>query len=387
MRAPMSDWQRHFSGFGGRAYLDCAAQGPFPAETAEAVRAALRLKEHPEEITPDLFEALPARARAAAARLIGCHPSSITLGAGATHGLNAAALGLPLRRGDEVLVARGEFPAVVLPFMNLEPAGVAVRFVAPAAGRFVTADDFACAVTPRTRAIACSLVAFSTGVRIDLQALGDLCRERGLFLVVDGAQAIGAVDFQVANHPVDVLAVSGYKWLLAPYGTGFAYVSPRIIDRMRVAQVNWQTVEGATQLNRPFDYVLRFREGACRFDAGETASFLNLAGFAASVEFLNRVRVSTIEAHVLRLIDRLLQGLPGTGLTAVSDLSPGRRSAIVALEAGSLDATRRTWRRLMDAGVVVSLRDNLIRVSPNIYNGPEEIDRLLEAARTGGGAA
>jgi len=383
----MSDWRRHFSGFGGRAYLDCAAQGPFPLETAEAVRAAVRLKEHPEEITPDLFEGLPARARAAAARLIGCHPSSITLGAGATHGLNAAALGLPLGRGDEVLVAEREFPAVVLPFVNLEPAGIGVRLVAPSAGRHVFAEDFARVVTSRTRAIACSLVTFATGVRIDLQALGDLCRARGLFLVIDGAQAIGAIDFRVADHPIDVLAVSGYKWLLSPYGTGFAYVSPRVIDRMRVAQVNWQTVEGANRLNRPFDYALRFREGACRFDAGETASFLNLAGFTASVEFLNRVRPSTVEAHAGRLIDRLVAGLQGTGLGLVSDLGPGRRSCIVALEAGSLDATRRVWRRLADAGVVVSLRDNLIRVAPHLYNGPEDIDRLLEAARPEKGPA
>jgi selenocysteine lyase/cysteine desulfurase len=380
----MSDWRRHFSGFGGRAYLDCAAQGPFPLETAEAVRSAVRLKEHPEEITPELFETLPARARAAAARLIGCHASSITLGAGATHGLNAAALGLPLARGDEVLVARREFPAVVLPFMNLEPAGVVVRFVSPAAGRHVTAEDFVRAVTPRTRAIACSLVAFATGVRIDLAILGELCRARGLFLVVDGAQAVGALDFRVADHPIDVLAVSGYKWLLAPYGTGFAYVSPRVLDRMRVAHVNWQTVEGANRLNRPFDYALRFREGACRFDAGETAAFLHLAGFTASVEFLHRVRVSTVEAHAGRLIDRLVAGLQGSGLEVVSDLGPGRRSCIVALEAASLDATRRAWRRLADAGVVVSLRDNLIRVAPNIYNGTEDIDRLLAAVHPQG---
>ena len=52
----------------------------------------------------------------------------------------------------------------------------------------------------------------------------------------------------------------------------------------------------------------------------------------------------------------------------------------MALEAGSLDATRRAWRRLMDAGVVVGLRQNLIRVAPNIYNEPEDIDRLLRAA-------
>jgi len=373
-------FRRYFSDFGGKAYLDCAAQGPFPLETVVAVRQALRLKEHPEEVTPEIFEELPERARSAAARLLGCSPASITLGTGASHGLNVAALGLPLRRGDEVLMAQGEFPAVVHPFLNLEAAGVSVRLVPSSTGRVVEAEDLIQSIGPKTRVLAVSLVTFNTGYRIDLTALGEACRERGLFFVVDGAQAIGAVDFRVADHPIDVLAVSGYKWLFAPYGTGFSYISPRVLDRMRVAHVNWQTVEGATQLNRPFDYTLKFREGACRFDTPETASFLNLTGFAASVEFLNRVRVPTVESHAARLLDRLLPGVASTPLRVVSDVRPKRRSSILALEAGSLDATRRIWKRLHERGVVVSLRDNLIRVSPNIYNTPQDVDRFLEAA-------
>jgi selenocysteine lyase/cysteine desulfurase len=379
---PGEGFRRYFSDFGGKAYLDCAAQGPFPLETVEAVRQTLRLKEHPEEVDPAIFEELPARARAAAARLLGCSPSSITLGTGASHGLNVAALGLPLRRGDEVLIAQGEFPAVVHPFLNLAAAGVSVRFVPPASGRIVEAEDFIRAIGPSTKAIAVSLVTFNTGYRIDVTALGEACREQGLFFVADGAQAIGAVDFRVADHPIDVLAVSGYKWLFAPYGTGFTYVSPRVLDRMRVAHVNWQTVEGATQLNRPFEPTLKFREGACRFDVPETASFLNLTGFAASVEFLNRVRVSTVEAHVARLLDRLLLGAGATSLRLASDVRPRRRSSILAFEAGSLDATRRIWKRLQEQGVVVSLRDNLIRVSPNVYNTPQDIERFLETAST-----
>ncbi|HKQ98381.1 MAG TPA: aminotransferase class V-fold PLP-dependent enzyme [Candidatus Polarisedimenticolia bacterium] len=377
----MSDWRGQFSDFGGKAYLDCSGQGPFPRETVEAVRDAIRLKEHPEEITPDLFQDLPHRARAAAARLIGCQPSSVTLGSGASHGMNLAAAGLPFERGDEVLVARGEFPAVALPFVNLAPAGVSLRWVDPESGRHVEAAAFARAVSPRTRAIAVSHVTFATGYRIDLAALGELCRRQGLFFIVDGAQSVGAVDFHVGEHPIDLLAVSGYKWLLSPYGTGFTYVSPRVVERMRVPAVNWQTVEGANQLNRPYDYGLKFREGAARFDAAETASFLNLSGFIASVEFLNRVRVPTIEAHAMRLIDRLVAGVGATPLRVVSDLAPAHRSTLLGLAAGSREETRRIWRRLGEAGVVAGLRDNLIRVAPNLYNTPDDIDRFLAAAR------
>jgi len=375
-----TNWKKHFSGFGGRAYLDCAAEGPFPRETVEEVRRALRYKEHPEEITEALFEDLPARVRSAAARLIGCHPDSIAVGSGASHGINVAARGLPLKSGDEVLIARGEFPAVIYPWLNQEDRGIRARFVAPATGHVVEAAEMIKAIGPKTRVIATSLVSFSTGYRTDLQAIGDACRERGLFLVVDGAQGVGAVDFRVGDFPIDVLAVSGYKWLLGPVGTGFTYVSPRILGRLKVGDVNWLGVDLTAHYNRASDYVLKFKDGARRFDIPETASFLNVSALAASIEFVNRVRVPTVEAHVTRLLDRLLRGIEATSLKVVSDLKPKRRSTILALEGGTIDATRRVYRRLREKGVVVSLRANLVRVSPNIYNGPEEIDRVLEAA-------
>src|SRR5438445_13757419 len=151
----------YFSDFGGRAYLDCAAQGPFPKETAEEVRRALRLKEHPEEIRDTLAEELPDRARAAVARLIGCSPASVALGSGASHGLNIAARGLPLRNGDEVLLAQGEFPANVYPWVRLQEEGIGVRFVAPGGGRIVTAGGPIGAIGPRPRLLRVRLVPFS----------------------------------------------------------------------------------------------------------------------------------------------------------------------------------------------------------------------------------
>lgn len=376
-----TDWKAQFSDFGGRAYLDCAAQGPFPRETAQEVRRALRYKEHPEEIPGNLSEDLSERARTAVARLIGCHPSSIALGTGTSHGTNLAARALPIAKGDEVLLAQGEFPALVYPFLNREREGIKVRFVHPTAGgRIVPAEQIIKAIGPETKVIATSLVQFSTGYRTDLQALGDACKKRKLYLVVDGAQGVGGVDFRVGDFPIDILAVSGFKWLFGPYGSGFTYVNPRILEKVRVMEINWRRMEGAIHSGRRSEYKIRHAEGARRFDMPEAGSHLNASGFAASVEFLNKVRVPTVEAHVGRLFDRLINGIEKTPLNIVSDLSPKRRSSILAVEGPNVDATRRIFRSEREAGVIVSLRENLIRISPNLYNGPADIDRFLQVA-------
>jgi len=314
------------------------------------------------------------------ARLLGCAPESIALASGASHGLNLAARCLPLQAGDEILLAHGEFQANVYPWLNRAADGIGVREVHPAAGRSVSERDLIAAIGPRTRLIAISHVAFATGYRADLRILGEACRERGVFLVVDAAQSAGAVDFQVADLGIDILAASGDKWLLAPFGTGFTYVNPEVLERLGAADVNWMNVEGSSNLNELDGYPLRFRAGARRFDIPETASFLNLSGFIASLDFLSRVGVANVAAHVGRLHDFLVRGLERTPLRVASDLALERRSGILALEAPSREATRCLYRRLRQRGIVVSLRDNLIRVSPHIYNTFEDIESLLDAA-------
>ncbi|HYS77209.1 MAG TPA: aminotransferase class V-fold PLP-dependent enzyme, partial [Candidatus Dormibacteraeota bacterium] len=236
------------------------------------------------------------------------------------------------------------------------------------------------AIGPKTRVIAISHVAFATGYRTDLETLGAACRERGIFLVVDAAQSAGAVDFKVSELPIDILASSGDKWLLGPFGTGFTYIHPSILERLPVREVNWMSVEGSSNLGEPGGGPLRFREGARRFDIPEAASFLNLHGFIASLSFLARVGIASVETHTRRLHDRLINDLGSTRLRVASDLSPGRRSGILALEGSSHEETRAIFRRLREHGVVVSLRENFIRVSPHIYNTRADIETFLEIA-------
>jgi len=191
---------------------------------------------------------------------------------------------------------------------------------------------------------------------------------------------VGAVDFNVSELAIDVLAASGDKWLLAPFGTGFTYVAPSVLDRLRVADVNWMNVEGSSNLNELDGYPLRFRDGARRFDIPEAASFLNLTGFIASLSFLSRVGVAAVEENARRLHDLLIRGLERASLRVASDLTPERRSGILALEASTREETRALYRRLRERGIVVRLRDNLVRVSPHIYNTRRDIESLLEAA-------
>jgi cysteine desulfurase/selenocysteine lyase len=155
--------------------------------------------------------------------------AELVLGNSTTYGLHLLAHGLPLHRGDEVLLVDGDFPATVIPWLPLERRGIRVRRLEPEA-RPLSAAQLEAELTPATRVFCSGWVFSFTGEAIDLDAIGRLCRERGVLFVVNASQAIGARLLDLGATPVDALVSCGFKWLCGPYGTGFAGwrpVSPR----------------------------------------------------------------------------------------------------------------------------------------------------------------
>lgn len=371
------DWREEFWDSDGRIYLDCAAQGPFPRVTIRAVEQALALKKHPERITSELYFGLPEQTRAALARLIGARPSEIALTTGASDGINAVARGLAWQPGDEILLPAGEFPANYYPWKYLERRGVVVREVAAAEGGYVTADDLLAQLNPRTRLVAASFVSYATSNRLDLARLGAACRARGIHLLVDASQAVGAVNFSVEELQCDFLTAAGYKWLLAPYGTGFFYVREELIEKLEVGDIRWLSVEGAEDFNRLPREGWRLVASASRWDASEVSNFLNLSALKASVEFLLRVGVVPIERHAQGLCNYLVEHLPRDRCVLRSPAEPARRGPFVCVAARTVSKTGELWESLRKQNIFVSLRQDALRVGPNIYNREWEIDRLI----------
>lgn len=365
-----------FFDFDGWSYLNSAYQGPLPRVSAAAVEEALELKRRPYQLPERLLVELPREVRALAARLIGARTEEISVGTGATHGLNLAAAGLPLKPGDEVLLSPGEFPSNLFPWRyHSVRRGYSTRVI-ETQGPYPQVEDYARAATQHTRAVAVAQVSYSTGYRVDLPALSRLCKERGWYLVVDACQAVGSLAFSVADFQPDILATGGYKWLLSPYGTGFTYIRRALIAELEVPVVYWAGLASAEDFNALSRQTMTFADSARRFDAPETASFLNLFGFKRSLQYLLDVGVETVERHHVALLQRLSDGLPA-GVTMDADRSPEHRSGIVFLSGRDTEATAATFQQLRAAKIHTSLREGRIRVSPHLYNDENDIDRLL----------
>ncbi len=376
----MRDYRSDFPDFAPTVYLDCAYQGPFPRRAIARIQQAIELKSHPERMGSSEYFELPDRVRARLANMVGADASEIALTNSATQGVGVVAAGLDFEAGDEVVIASSNFPSNLFTWLHLQRKGVRVRVVKPVCGR-VRMEDVEAALGPRARVLALDWVSYTNGLAIELDRMGELAHGQGSIFVVDGTQGVGAVELNLHELPVDVLAGAAYKWLLGPYGTGFVYLSSGIQGHLDLQVVNWLSVEGSEDFDAlPMDEFTLPRSARV-FDVPETANFLNLYALEASLEYVEEAGVGVVSRHCARLLDRLAEGLRRLGYTVIRAAEPEGRSAILGFHGESLEATTGLHQRLRANHVAVSLRQGIIRVSPHLYNDEADIDRMLEIAK------
>jgi selenocysteine lyase/cysteine desulfurase len=335
--------------------------------TSAAVREAIELKEHPYRIPEGMYFSLPGEVRAELGALLGASPECLALTNGASDGIFAVARGLDWQAGDRVLLAEGDFPSNFYTWSHLGQRGVELDVV--------PTERLLDHLGPRTRVLCASWITYNRGERLDLARLGQACRDNGTLFAADLSQGAGALELNLSALPVDVATGCGYKWLLSPYGTGYAYFTRECMERLRVTDVYWEAVEGAEDFNHLPRQGWRLAPGAHRFDSVETASFLNLYGMRASLRFLRKMGPAVVEHHAQGLLNHLRDRLP-PGFHAASP-----QATLLAVEGPGAEATRAAFTRARDAGVIVSLRQDRIRVSPHLYNTAADVERLAEALK------
>jgi selenocysteine lyase/cysteine desulfurase len=388
--------RQHFPGLPGKVFLDAACVSLAPRPAVEAIEKFLDLAmlcPLDSATAHHIFmDAMRAAARPAAAHLINAHEDEIALVESTSHGLSLAAHAIPLERGDRILLSELEFLEVAVPWVDKKKEGIEIDVVPHREGK-VCVEDIADRLTARTRLVALSSVQWTNGYRCDLAALSKLCRERGIWLVVDAIQQLGAIPLDVGQTPVDILACGGHKWLNSPFGCGFLYVSRDALPRLRPPLPGYLSVEDPvggwgeyfqTPTTTPVqDY--QFVCSARRYETGGTGNYPGAIGLAASLKLIHELGQENIANHIYSLTDRLLTGLDNLPVSIVTPRVRENRSGIVTFSAGSAEQNVKLMNHLLEKKILVSVRytSNVggVRVSCHFYNSQEDIDTLLAAVK------
>ena len=315
-----------------RAFLDHAAVSPLPRRTAQSlIRLANDMNANGSTAVSGWVERTE-ETRRSLAKLLNCDPFDIALLKNTSEGLGIVAKGFPSRDGDNVVLASEEYPSNQYPWMNLTHRGVSVRKVASRGSR-ISIDDLREAMNQDTKVVALSSVEYSSGFRNDLDAIGSLCKERGvapLRRCDSESRRHAARSANYADRFPRQRRAQMAAW--APRHR-LPLLRPDWLDRMRVAMVGWSSVTAGHDYSR-VDFTLK--PDARRFESG-TLNYGGLAALGESVRLLLEVGQPAAQNRIRELTDYLCEQVQRIGWTVFSSRAGEDWSGIVILEKAGVD--------------------------------------------------
>lgn len=295
-------------------YLDSAATSLKPQsvidrlhqfytfEAANVHRGAYFLSDRATE----LYEA----AREKVAKFINAKAKEIIFLRGTTEGINliASCLGSRLSAGDEILISDIEHHANIVPWQLLaERLQLKIKVIESDWDGTITEAALLAQITSKSKILALTHASNHLGNIVNIQGLIALAHQRGLKVVIDGAQAIGKIKVDMQQLDCDFYAFSGHK-MFSPFGIGVVYGKESLLNDLPPYQgggsmISTVTFEKTTYNDIPF-----------RFEAG-TPNIGGAIALAAAIDFIESIGLQNIEDYDKKLVEMFFTHLP-----AVKDL-------------------------------------------------------------------
>ena len=353
-------------------YLANAAISPIPTTVAqETLRFYDGMLNHAGTLWPNWIEKME-QTRDTYARFINASSDEVAFTHSTSEGMNIIAHMLSPKGG--VISNELEFPSSILPWLN---RGSYLHFVKAKNGRILK-QDISDAISTKTKSVVISHVQYSTGFRQDLADLSELTRKRGLYLVVNPTQSLGAVRFDVKDFGVDFMASNGHKWMLSSFGVGTIFIKREYLEDVAEFHPPFYSQLGQKQRDVYDNSKVDMSGTASRFELG-SPHFSNILSLKAAIEYLSKIGITNIERRILTLTSYLVDKLHELDLEVISPLEEEKsRSGIIVFK---MPDALEIVRKLEEKRILVSARGGGIRVSPHFYNNEEDIDILIRTLR------
>ncbi len=354
------------------AYLNHAAVAPWPQRTEHAVTAFAQECSHTGAQHYPRWVETEFRLRQGLAELIHAPATDdVALLKSTSEALSVVAHGFPWNKGDNVVFCEQEFPSNRIVWESLQRYGVEAR-------KIVLGPDpeasLQAAVDANTRLLAVSTVQYASGLRMDLQRLGEFCRRKSIAFCVDAIQGLGILPHDVEAMHIDFLMADGHKWLLGPEGLSLFYCSSRWRQRLTLHEYGWHMINNPSDFDqtdwRPADSAMRFECGS--------PNMLGIMALDASLDLIHEIGINTIQARIQERTDYLIDKIARhDALELITNPDPQRRAGIVTFRHAQLDADY-MFAILKKKNVVCAQRAGGIRLSPHCYTRTQTLDRALD---------
>jgi cysteine desulfurase/selenocysteine lyase len=361
--------QKYFPTLRDMIYLNNAGTGIPPITSINAMKQYLENRIRAKGSLEESLKLLKS-VRDLLAKLLGGKRRNYGFTASTSGGINAFAHGISYPENSNIIICDLEFPSNYIPWQNVSRLyNVEFRVVKSEEGS-VSLNSFREKCDENTRVVAISHTQFSSGFRVNLNALSDMVHDVGGYLVADIIQAAGWIDVDYTKAGVDFAAGQAAKWLIGPIGAGFVYISDDIMNQITPRFLSWWGCKDLVN----FEYVEKEPyDDARKIQLGSPFP-IAYVGFEQSLKLLCGMSSSTREKLSLDNANYLRKRLSEIGIEYY-DFGPKHNSPIVSCKPKNVEELN---EELSKNHIHCSVRNGRLRVSPHFYNTYEEIDKLID---------
>lgn len=355
-------------------YLNSAAIAPLPTISVEAVAAQLLdVSENASTNFPKWIET-KSRAREIIAKMLKVNAENIAFMRNTSDGFSTIANGLKWEKGDNIVSFHKEFPANFYAWRRIrDEFGVELRLCPERNGR-IDLEEFINLIDTNTKLVSISAVQYGSGFRADLERIGHAARAVDALFAVDIIQAFGVMPFDLPAQFVDAACGASHKWLCSPEGCGILYLSDRARARIEPTLVGWISVDTPWDFQ---DLEQNYKPNALAWETGTGPSSL-FYGLEQSTKLLYETGAEKIQKYLEELTDYLCEIISHLYYEIISSRETGEKSQIVCIKNLSGLMPNDIANHLESVNVIVSPRNDVIRIAPHFFNNYKDIEKLVE---------
>jgi selenocysteine lyase/cysteine desulfurase len=363
----------------GVHYLNNAYRGPQLKSSEEAGISSIIKQRNPFQLKQsDFFEGV-ASVRTTFGKLVNCDSSEVAIIPSTSYGFTSVLNNIKPKVGGKAIVVQDEFPSGYFSITRWAQENQAsITTISPDPNSDSKGESWNThlidAIDANTSVVLISSVHWMSGLKFDLEAIGDKCQQMGAAFIVDGTQSVGAMPIDVKACKIDALICAAYKWLLGHYSIAMAYIGERFNNGIPLEE-SWMNRENAQDFSRLSEYASEYKAGASRYTVGEAANFILMPMLQASLNQILEWTPEAIQNYAGSLNRPLLDFINQIGGRTEPEAFLAQHLFAPQLPKSINSALLK--KELEENQIFVSSRGEYLRVSINVFNDTKDIEALM----------
>lgn len=354
---------------------------PLMKSVEEAGIQGMLKKRNPSTVSAEDFFTDGVKLREAFSQLInGKEPDRCAVIPSVSYGIATVVNNIPLNSQQNIVMLNEQFPSNYYCWKRLaDKTGAELRIVKAtdsADNRSeIWNEKILKAIDDNTKVVAMPHIHWADGALFDLEAIRKAANTVGALLIIDGTQSVGALPFDVQKIQPDALICAGYKSMMGPYSIGMGYFG-EAFEHGTPIEENWINRKDSQDFAGLVNYQDEYEAGSLRYGVGEQSNFVLVPMMLQALNKLNSWTPTAVQNYCRQITRSAVEKLQEAGYQIEQE--NGRASHLFGIRLGEQHDLEKIKNSLEREKIIVSIRGNAVRISPQVYNTAEDLGKLVD---------